>query len=694
MHQPQQRILSWMRIGAIILLSLGLSTNLLANSDRDPTNHSSPAEGRQIVLLLDNSGSMHEHDPDHKIHRALRHFIQRLNPSDQAAVILFDDKVSQIAGLTQTNASGKTEILQALAALNYRGKYTNTAAALEKAIYTLRIQDPDPNIDNPHKIILLITDGVVDTGNAARNRENVQWMRHGLANEAARLNIAIYGIAVTEAADFQTLQSLAQKTAANYFRADSSNDVKLVLSRILRATSPIVSVNNQAKPNKPDVATTIEPSPQTPVDQTTATESGLPASRIDSTAPPSSVPVVRQHPEDSTRYIASTESTTATLKPPTHSPRIAQPNSLMSLNSNSLLLLIILVVVLIVAILFFWLAKNRQDASKPDTSGPSTPKPAAPASVAAAQRPPVTPTEQMVVLHDLSGISGQDKINLSGEVIIGRKAINPATSLVIPSTTISRQHAQFVSENNAWWIVDLGSGNGTFVNGKRIASRQQLNEGDIIAFDEYKFRFGDAAFTGNETVIRDENATIAQLPSEDVLASHASTAQRNVSEIIDPTGTDSTNFDLDSVIEDNDQTIADFVPAGRVNSETDADKTVADWSLQNNQPANSEEEAFTILPDAVPTPDIDSNIDLDTDLESEIDLDFQSGKEAEQIAQAATTQFHAGDIDASVFKDEDSTIAIYSGVPKTRSTPSADANNDSDATIAIPSPATGGKPRK
>jgi len=50
----------------------------------------------------------------------------------------------------------------------------------------------------------------------------------------------------------------------------------------------------------------------------------------------------------------------------------------------------------------------------------------------------------------------------------------------------SGHHAEAVSESGRWWIRDLESTNGTFVNGVRV-SRAPLRSGDVLAFGEDHF---------------------------------------------------------------------------------------------------------------------------------------------------------------------------------------------------------------
>ena len=74
----------------------------------------------------------------------------------------------------------------------------------------------------------------------------------------------------------------------------------------------------------------------------------------------------------------------------------------------------------------------------------------------------------------------------SARVTLGRESRNDIT---IPDINVSRTHAEIsLSPQGAWVITDLGSTNGTYVNGRAIAS-QPLNEGDHIAMGSTNFVF-------------------------------------------------------------------------------------------------------------------------------------------------------------------------------------------------------------
>jgi FHA domain-containing protein/uncharacterized protein DUF1707 len=75
-----------------------------------------------------------------------------------------------------------------------------------------------------------------------------------------------------------------------------------------------------------------------------------------------------------------------------------------------------------------------------------------------------------------------------GTVTIGR---GPACDCVVSHPTVSRRHAQLRPVDGGWELVDLGSTNGTRINGWRVAGTGAVRPGDEVAFGSARFRVGD-----------------------------------------------------------------------------------------------------------------------------------------------------------------------------------------------------------
>ncbi len=82
--------------------------------------------------------------------------------------------------------------------------------------------------------------------------------------------------------------------------------------------------------------------------------------------------------------------------------------------------------------------------------------------------------------------------NLSVDVGPNRALVGRASEadVVLPFEEVSRRHALIWRADNQAWIVDLGSANGTEVDGIRIGpTPHRLNRGDMIGFSGHRFRF-------------------------------------------------------------------------------------------------------------------------------------------------------------------------------------------------------------
>jgi DNA-binding winged helix-turn-helix (wHTH) protein len=89
-------------------------------------------------------------------------------------------------------------------------------------------------------------------------------------------------------------------------------------------------------------------------------------------------------------------------------------------------------------------------------------------------------------------IWGQREIALEpGDNLIGR---DQEAVVWIDDESVSRRHARVTISPEGATIEDLGSKNGTFVNGRRISGPQRLAEGDDVQFGSpaARFRFGVA----------------------------------------------------------------------------------------------------------------------------------------------------------------------------------------------------------
>ena len=62
--------------------------------------------------------------------------------------------------------------------------------------------------------------------------------------------------------------------------------------------------------------------------------------------------------------------------------------------------------------------------------------------------------------------------------------------MIIPDYAISKKHALINMDSKSFYLKDLGSTNGTFVNGTRLDKKPlKISDQDVLGFARYEFAF-------------------------------------------------------------------------------------------------------------------------------------------------------------------------------------------------------------
>jgi serine phosphatase RsbU (regulator of sigma subunit) len=109
-------------------------------------------------------------------------------------------------------------------------------------------------------------------------------------------------------------------------------------------------------------------------------------------------------------------------------------------------------------------------------------------------------------------------------IVVGRGGM---VDLEVTDSSVSRRHAQVFNEADGWFVRDLGSANGTFVNGRRVAGDIALSHGDVVRLGSIALDYtqsAHAASTSDTTSIRYVDRD--QAHSQVVLRVNAEEAER------------------------------------------------------------------------------------------------------------------------------------------------------------------------
>jgi len=90
--------------------------------------------------------------------------------------------------------------------------------------------------------------------------------------------------------------------------------------------------------------------------------------------------------------------------------------------------------------------------------------------LAARQPPPLT-------LTNMAETEGHSKHYTQPVIILGRE---PACDFALEDQTVSSQHARLSYHQQQWWLEDLRSTNGTFLNGEAVTAPVVITQGDEL----------------------------------------------------------------------------------------------------------------------------------------------------------------------------------------------------------------------
>ena len=97
----------------------------------------------------------------------------------------------------------------------------------------------------------------------------------------------------------------------------------------------------------------------------------------------------------------------------------------------------------------------------------------------------LTPQGPTLVIRAGGGRAGETFLLARDRLTVGRR---PESDIFLDDVTVSRDHAILVRRNHDYYLDDLGSLNGTYVNRSRIESHR-LTHGDELQIGKYKLAF-------------------------------------------------------------------------------------------------------------------------------------------------------------------------------------------------------------
>jgi len=410
-----------------------------------------------IVIVLDNSGSMKKNDPDFLTRDVVTGFLGDFDGKTRIGMVFFDQDVRLAQPLTSlAKLQDRARFLNKLETIRYDGLYSDSPAAVERALYELKAQGRE----YADQVMILLTDGIVDTGDKTRDVERARWLKVDLARESEYAGIKIFGIAFTDKADFSLIQTLAIRTGGAYFRAYTARDIQPIFEKIrevIHRQPPREAIKEKPVKglSKPQTAPATVPVVEPSLDRFETVAPKAPSPLVSPTIPPADRP--------------------AGPSPIVPDADNGWPERLVPAVLTGILVLLGIVIVIQVI--------NRK----------TIPSRAAEAVVKISDPPdrriPGMPKAELVDINDVTGW-GKREFDRR-QIKIGR---DPNNDIMIAKDTVSSLHAVIEYHDGFFYIEDQRSKNKTILNGIELGPYQprKLKSGDEIVFNKFKFKFKQA----------------------------------------------------------------------------------------------------------------------------------------------------------------------------------------------------------
>jgi len=185
-----------------------------------------------VVLVMDSTGSMKKTDPLSLRIPAAKLFISLLDKNDHAGVISFSDSAVSLSPLISLDSENNKNILsQTIDKITSTGLHTNLYEAFNQGLNTF---SADKN-NGREKIIVLMSDGLMDTGDPENDKALIEKLKSGLTKMLIDKGIKVYAIAFTGQSDTQLLEKVSKQTGGFYNLALTDRDFHVVFSSIFES---------------------------------------------------------------------------------------------------------------------------------------------------------------------------------------------------------------------------------------------------------------------------------------------------------------------------------------------------------------------------------------------------------------------------------------------------------------------------
>ncbi|MGO4790719.1 VWA domain-containing protein [Paenibacillus sp. 2KB_20] len=174
---------------------------------------------KDIVLVIDNSGSMKDTDPNQDRYTAAKNLINRMDEDNRVSVMLFDHATTLLQPFTRVkNQEAKDEIIAEIDSLETNDGGTDISLALEDTMTHIQ----ESHDARRSAMVIMLSDGFSETDHA---RVLADYKQQQIA-------VNTIGLSLVYKDGAQLLQTIAAETGGQYYDVQNAADLSFVFQKI------------------------------------------------------------------------------------------------------------------------------------------------------------------------------------------------------------------------------------------------------------------------------------------------------------------------------------------------------------------------------------------------------------------------------------------------------------------------------
>lgn len=202
----------WIPATLVLLLVAGAALEFLYEVDMGGQR-----QVRNIVFVIDNSGSMRQTDPDNARYAAAKSLIGQMDSAKQVSVISFGNEAEVIQPFVKAHDQDtKLAIYEKIDALEPTEDGTNIEGALNQAMQLIRQESTKGTL------VILLSDGVSDVDVDKTLSDYID----------QRIAVHTVGLSLVDPSGTRLLETIAGRTGGQYYDVEEAKDLSLVFQQI------------------------------------------------------------------------------------------------------------------------------------------------------------------------------------------------------------------------------------------------------------------------------------------------------------------------------------------------------------------------------------------------------------------------------------------------------------------------------